>query len=156
MPKTPRKTTRRSVRHETSSNGAAKTSARKRRPSGARKAKTKTARSTSRQIAAAALDDLKAMNITVLDVRHLTSVTDTMIVAAGRSDRHVRSIADAVVERCKDAGIVPIGVEGQDAGEWILVDLGDVVVHVMLPRVREFYNLERLWDIAAQEGVAER
>jgi ribosome-associated protein len=102
-----------------------------------------------------ALNDLKAHQINCLDVRHLTSVTDTMIIAGGRSDRHVRALADAVVERCKDAGILPIGVEGQEAGEWVLVDLVDVVVHVMLPRVREFYNLEKLWDISARDEELE-
>ncbi len=94
-----------------------------------------------------ALDDLKANAIKTLDVRHLTSVTDFMIIASGRSDRHVRALADAVLERCKAAGCAALGVEGQTAGEWVLLDLGDVVVHVMLPRVRDFYNLEKLWDI---------
>jgi ribosome-associated protein len=102
-----------------------------------------------------ALEDLKANEIRLLDVRHLTSVTDTMIIAGGRSDRHVRAIADAVLERVNEAGIKPLGVEGQDSGEWVLVDLADVVVHVMLPRVREFYNLEKLWDISAREEAAE-
>jgi ribosome-associated protein len=102
-----------------------------------------------------ALNDLKAQQVNTLDVRHLTSVTDTMIIAGGRSDRHVRALADAVLERCKKAGIAPLGVEGQEAGEWVLVDLADVVVHVMLPRVREFYNLEKLWDISARGEAAE-
>ena len=102
-----------------------------------------------------ALEDLKANEIRLLDVRHLTSVTDTMIIAGGRSDRHVRAIADAVIERANEAGITPLGVEGQDAGEWVLVDLADVVVHVMLPRVREFYNLEKLWDISARDEAVE-
>ena len=117
------------------------------------KSKRKDRRPTVMQLVAAALDDLKANDVSVLDVRHLTSVTDTMVVAAGRSDRHVRAIADAVVERCNDAGVKPFGVEGQLAGEWVLVDLGDVVVHVMLPRVRDFYQLEKLWDIARDEAV---
>ena len=103
-----------------------------------------------------ALDDMKAQDVSRLDVRHLTSVTDTMIVASGRSDRHVRAVADAVIERAKKAGYAPIGVEGQEAGEWVLVDLADVVVHVMLPRVRDFYKLESLWDINARDAVAER
>jgi ribosome-associated protein len=79
-----------------------------------------------------------------------------MIIADGRSDRHVRAIADAVLERCREAGIKPLGVEGQESGEWVLVDLADVVVHVMLPRVREFYNLEKLWDISARDEAVER
>ena len=93
------------------------------------------------------LDDLKAQSIRRLDVRHLTSVTDSMIIATGRSDRHVRAICSSVVERCKAAGYLPLGVEGEDGGDWVLVDLADVVLHVMLPEIREFYNLERLWDI---------
>jgi ribosome-associated protein len=103
-----------------------------------------------------ALDDLKADNVHVLDVRHLTTVTDTMVVASGRSDRHVRAIAGAVVEQAKKAGFRPLGVEGERSGEWVLVDLADVVVHVMLPRVREFYNLEKLWDMPARAEDAER
>ncbi len=93
----------------------------------------------------AALDDMKAVNIRVLDVRSLTDITDTMIIASGNSDRHVRSIADRVVQSAKAAGFRPFGVEGGRDGEWALVDLHDVIVHVMLPRVREFYGLERLW-----------
>jgi len=102
------------------------------------------------------LDDLKAEDIRCLDVRHLTTITDMMVIASGRSDRHVRALADAVVEQCKEFGWRPLGVEGQQAGEWILVDLADVVVHVMLPRTRDFYDLEKLWDISSPGGeVAE-
>lgn len=97
-----------------------------------------------------ALDELKGQSIKCMDVRHLTSVTDMMVIVTGRSDRHVRALADSIVENCKRAGERPLGVEGQDAGEWVLVDLSDVVVHVMLKRVREFYNLEKLWDIPAR------
>lgn len=105
----------------------------------------------------AVLEELKAEDIRSLDVRHLTSITDTMIIASGRSDRHVRAVADALVERCKQAGRRPIGVEGQQGGEWVLVDLGDVVVHVMLRRTREFYDIEKLWDISSlRRGAAER
>jgi ribosome-associated protein len=101
----------------------------------------------------AALDDMKAVNIKVMDVRSLTDITDTMIIASGNSDRHVRSIADRVVQSAKAAGFRPFGVEGARDGEWALVDLHDVIVHVMLPRVREFYGLERLWD-SPHEPVA--
>jgi len=94
----------------------------------------------------AALDDMKAVNVKVLDVRKVTDVSDCMVLASGNSDRHVRSIADRVVERAKAAGFRPIGVEGERDGEWVLVDLNDVLVHVMLPRVREFYGLEELWE----------
>jgi ribosome-associated protein len=93
-----------------------------------------------------ALEDLKAVNVRVLDVRGLTDVADTMIVASGTSDRHVRSIAENVVVKAKQAGHRPMGTEGKQDGEWVLVDLQDVLVHVMLPRVREFYALEQLWE----------
>ena len=99
-----------------------------------------------RGLVQAALDDMKAINIKVMDVRSLTDITDTMIIASGNSDRHVRSIAERVVQNAKAAGFPPFGVEGARDGEWALVDLHDVIVHVMLPRVREFYGLERLWD----------
>jgi len=95
------------------------------------------------------LDDMKAVNVTVLDVRGLTDVADTMVIASGTSDRHVKAIADRVVYDAKQAGFRPMGVEGERDGEWALADLGDVIVHVMLPRVREFYRLESLWDISA-------
>jgi ribosome-associated protein len=94
----------------------------------------------------AALEDMKAVNVQVLDVRGVTDIADCMIIASGNSDRHVRSIADRVVERCKAAGFRPYGREGERDAEWVLVDLNDVIVHVMLPRVREFYGLEHLWE----------
>lgn len=94
----------------------------------------------------AALGDLKAVNVKVMDVRKVTDVADCMILASGNSDRHVRSIADRVVERAKAAGFRPMGMEGERDAEWVLVDLNDVIVHVMLPRVREFYGLEELWE----------
>ncbi|HFD78860.1 MAG TPA: ribosome silencing factor [Gammaproteobacteria bacterium] len=104
-----------------------------------------------KRIVLEALRDLKAVDISEIDVRGRTSVTDYMIVASGTSDRHVKSIADAVVMACKKAGVAPLGVEGEREGEWVLVDLGDVVVHVMQPRVREFYALEKLWSVAEQK-----
>jgi ribosome silencing factor RsfS/YbeB/iojap len=94
----------------------------------------------------AALDDMKAVNVKVMDVRKVTDVADCMVVASGNSDRHVRSIADRVTERAKAAGFRPMGVEGQGEGEWVLVDLSDVIVHILLPRAREFYALEQLWE----------
>ena len=109
------------------------------------------------RIVNAALDDMKAVNVKVMDVRHLTDITDIVVIASGNSDRHVKSIADRVLEFAKQNDFRPIGVEGAREGEWVLVDLNDVVVHVMLPRVREFYGLESLWeDVAkpAEEEVA--
>ncbi len=123
---------------------------------GAARSKPKKAPKSLDEIVAGALDDLKAVDVHMLDVRHLTTVTDAMVVASGRSDRHVRAIAGAVVEQCKKAGFRPLGVEGERSGEWVLVDLADLVVHVMLPRVREFYNLEKLWDMPARAEDAER
>jgi ribosome silencing factor RsfS/YbeB/iojap len=102
----------------------------------------------------AALDDMKAVNVKVLDVRGLTDIADTMVIASGNSDRHVRSIADNVVRKAKEAGFRPLGTEGARDGEWVLVDLADILVHVMLPRVREFYGLERLWDQGEGGGAA--
>jgi len=104
-------------------------------------------------VVTAALDDMKAVNVRVLDVRGLTDIADIMVIASGNSDRHVRSIADRVVEKAKAAGFRALGTEGERDGEWVLVDLQDVVVHVMLPRVREFYGLERLWDNGAAVPV---
>jgi ribosome-associated protein len=89
---------------------------------------------------------MKAVNVKILDVRGLTDIADTLIVASGTSDRHVRSIAEHVIVQAKRNGFRPLGTEGEREGEWALVDLQDIVVHVMLPRVREFYGLERLWD----------
>lgn len=108
------------------------------------------------QAVTTALDDMKAVNIRVLDVRGLTDIADTMVIACGNSDRHVRSIAERVVEKARAAGHRPLGTEGERDGEWVLVDLQDIVVHVMLPRVREFYGLERLWDggVAAPAALA--
>ena len=94
-----------------------------------------------------ALEEVKARDIVILDVRDQTTVTDYMIVASGTSNRHVKALADAVAEKSKAAGHRPAGVEGAEGAEWVLLDLQDALVHVMLPRVREFYNLEKLWSI---------
>lgn len=98
-----------------------------------------------------AVEDLKARETTEIDVRGKTSITDLIIITSGTSTRHVRSIADEVVRAAKNAGLPPIGVEGEREAEWVLVDLGDIVVHVMLPRTREFYGLERLWTVGDDE-----
>jgi ribosome-associated protein len=94
-----------------------------------------------------ALEDLKAKDIREIDVRGKTSIADLLVIASGTSARHVKSIADEVTRFAKKAGVMPLGVEGETEGEWVLVDLGDVIVHVMLPRIREFYGLERLWTV---------
>ena len=98
----------------------------------------------------AALDDMKALEVKVLDVRDLTDIADYMVIASGTSDRHVRSVAQRVVEKAKEAGFRPHGLEGLKDGDWVLIDLNEVIVHVMLPRVREFYGLEKLWDLTAK------
>jgi ribosome-associated protein len=92
-----------------------------------------------------ALDDLKAVNTVTLDVTGLTDVMDYLVITSGTSNRHVKSLANNVSMEAKKQGVRPMGVEGDDAGEWVLVDFGDVVVHVMLPATRDLYDLERLW-----------
>ena len=97
-----------------------------------------------------AVDHLKAVDVVDIDVRGRSSVCDFMVVASGTSSRHVKSIAEEVVKFAKRLDVMPLGVEGEREAEWVLVDLGDVIVHVMLPRVREFYALERLWTVGDQ------
>jgi ribosome-associated protein len=101
-----------------------------------------------------ALDDVKAKDIVRLDVRDMTSVTDYMVVASGTSNRHVKALVDNVAEKAKAAGHRPIGIEGAEGGEWVLLDLQDTLVHVMLPKVREFYSLEKLWSIRPSADAA--
>ena len=97
--------------------------------------------------AQSALEELKAKDVVQIDVRGKSSVADFMLIASGTSSRHVKSIAEEVVRFAKNLGVMPLGMEGEREAEWVLVDLGDVIVHVMLPRVREFYALERLWTV---------
>lgn len=104
------------------------------------------------QLVRQALEDMKAVDIRVLDVRGVSDVTDYMVIAGGTSDRHLRSVADRVIQMCKASGQRPLGVEGEQQGEWVLVDLPDVMVHIMLPRTRELYQLEQLWDADSTAG----
>lgn len=110
-----------------------------------------------RDLVVTVLEDMKAKDITVIDVRGKTSVTDIMIIASGTSDRHVKAMAETVAFKSKEAGEAPLGSEGVEQGEWALVDLNGVVVHVMLAKVRDFYQLERLWkmDIVETERAAD-
>ncbi len=101
-----------------------------------------------------ALEDIKAQDISVIDVRDRTSVTDFMVLASGTSSRHVKSLADSVVLEAKEQGMRAGNVEGAAGSDWILVDLGDVVVHLMMPAAREFYDLERFWRDAPDVGAA--
>ena len=103
------------------------------------------------KLAVTTLDDMKAQEITVLDVKGKSSMTDVMIIATGNSTRHVKSIAGNLVKAFKDADNQPLGSEGEENGEWVLVDLNEVVVHVMQRDIRDFYNLEKLWGVEATE-----
>lgn len=111
---------------------------------------------TLKELVLETLDDMKANDIVVMDVRDKTSITDIMVVASGTSDRHVKAIAETVAFKAKQAGEIPLGTEGVQEGEWALVDLNGVVVHVMLPKVRDFYHLERLWSMDTPVPLHER
>jgi ribosome-associated protein len=105
-------------------------------------------------LAVDALEEIKGLDIIKLDVSDMTTVTDWMIVASGTSGRHVKALVDNVAEKAKAAGHRPSGIEGESGGEWVLLDLQDALVHVMLPKIREFYNLEKLWSITPSGDVA--
>ena len=100
------------------------------------------------KIAVAALEDVKAKDIEVLNTSKLSALFDRIIIATGDSNRHVKSLARNVYDKVKEAGGQVIGIEGEETGEWVLVDLGDIVVHVMQPVTRSYYNLEELWKVA--------
>jgi ribosome-associated protein len=102
-----------------------------------------------RDLVIACLEDLKAVDIQVIDVTGRSSLTDTLVIASGNSTRHLKGMAEKVIQRAKEAGAQPLGVEGDRDAEWILVDLNDVIVHMMLPQTRAFYNLEKLWQASA-------
>ncbi len=105
------------------------------------------------RVAVDALEELKGKDILTIDVRDKTSVTDFMVIASGTSSRHVKSLAENVLEKAKEQGRRALGNEGLDGGEWALLDLGDVVVHVMQVATRQFYDLERLWQGAEQSRL---
>jgi ribosome-associated protein len=109
-----------------------------------------------KEVVVTALEAIKGHNIQVLDVRNLTDVADYMVIASGTSNRQVKALAKEVIEQCKVAGYRPLGVEGELHGEWILVDIGDVVTHIMLPQVRAFYNLEKLWNVPPPQAIKEQ
>lgn len=102
-----------------------------------------------KKIAMEALDDLKARDLVALDVRELTGVTDYMLICTGTSNRHVKALANNVAVEVKKHGLPAMGIEGTQAADWVLVDFGDVVVHVMSAEARDFYDLERLWSAPA-------
>ena len=99
-----------------------------------------------------AIDDMKGVDVMVIDVREMTSITDRMVIASGTSSRHVKAIADNVALAAKREGFPALGVEGAQVAEWVLIDLGDVVVHVMMPAIREFYALEKLWAVVGDNS----
>lgn len=99
-----------------------------------------------------ALEDAKARDITWMNVADQTDITDYMVVASGTSNTHVKAVVNRLLDQTAAAGFKPLGIEGQEDGEWVLIDLGDVVVHVMLPKTREFYDLERLWSMGASRS----
>lgn len=105
-----------------------------------------------RDLVKQALEDMKAVDIQVIDVRNKTSITDFFVIASGTSDRHVKSCAETVAFQAKQAGESVLGQEGLSEGEWALIDLNGVVVHVMQARVRDFYQLERLWKVDVSEA----
>ena len=104
-----------------------------------------------RDLVTEALDDIKGQEIVVLDITDQTDIADYMVVASGSSNRQVRALVDHVVEEAGKRGIRPLGVEGHEQGDWVLIDLTDVIVHVMLPKVRDFYDLERLWSMSPEK-----
>ena len=94
-----------------------------------------------------ALEDLKGIDILTMDVREMTSIADQMVLATGTSNRHVKALSRSVIDQAKEQGFRPLSTEGEDTSDWVLVDFGDIIVHIMLPETREFYDLERLWTL---------
>ena len=106
------------------------------------------------EIVLTALDDMKGVDVRVIDVRELTSITDRMVIVSGTSTRHVKALAENVTLQAKQHGYQPLGIEGENTAEWVLVDLADVVVHVMMPEIRDFYALEKLWSVGGHNNVS--
>lgn len=106
------------------------------------------------EIVLTALDDMKGVDVRVIDVRDLTSITDRMVIVSGTSTRHVKALAENVALQAKEHGYKPLGIEGENAAEWVLVDLADVVVHVMMPEIRDFYALEKLWSVGGRSDAS--
>lgn len=106
----------------------------------------------------AVLDQAKGLDIKSLDVRKMTDIADYMVIASGTSSRHVNALADRLVDQLRARDVRPVGVEGREQGEWVLIDFADVIVHVMLPQTRDFYNLEKLWskEVAEEPQRAEK
>jgi ribosome-associated protein len=102
-----------------------------------------------------ALEEVKGKNIITLDVTDISAVMDTVIVVSGSTNRQVKALSNAVIEASKKAGFQPLGVEGMDGGEWVLVDLIDVVVHIMQPAIRDFYELEKLWSVRPNDTIVD-
>ena len=152
--KTARPASKAKVRPKPAASAKKSVAVRKAAPAKKAPSARKAVRSALTDVVTAALDDMKAQNVTVVDVRGVTDVTDTIVIASGTSDRHVKSLAGSVVTKAREAGYRALGVEGEREGEWVLVDLQDVIVHVMLPRIREFYALEKLWDVHSAERGA--
>jgi len=105
-------------------------------------------------LATEALEDLKGLDITAIDIQNKTSIADAMLVCTGTSQRHVSSLAENVRLAAKQANHPPLGIEGNDGSDWVLVDLGDVIVHVMTDEMREFYSLEKLWSVGPDTAPA--
>jgi ribosome-associated protein len=125
-----------------------------RKTKSANTAKVSSAKPSLKTVVIDTLADMKALEVKLLDVRGLTDIADYMVIASGTSDRHVRAVAQRVVEKAKEAGFRPHGIEGQQDADWVLIDLHDMIVHVMLPRVREFYGLEKLWDMTVSKRAS--
>lgn len=106
------------------------------------------------EIVLTALDDMKGVDVRVIDVRDLTSITDRMVIVSGTSTRHVKALAENVALQAKQHGYQPLGIEGENTAEWVLVDLADVVVHIMMPEIRDFYALEKLWSVGGRNNIS--